>query len=150
YLVADALKMSVTGKSSLQVRKEIPDELMVTVERHKALQILVNLVKNAKQACEATSADVKALTIRASNGGDFVRIDVSDNGVGIDPQNVEQIFKHGFTTKKDGHGFGLHSSEAAARELGGALRVSSEGLGKGATFTFELPCKPGAAELPKE
>ena len=149
-LVADALKMTVTGKSSLQISKEIPDALTVTVERHKALQILVNLMRNAKQACESTSADVKALTIRASNGGDFVHIAVSDNGVGIDPQNLERIFTHGFTTKKDGHGFGLHSSAAAARELGGALRVSSEGLGKGATFTFELPVKPGSGEAGKQ
>src|SRR6185437_13340828 len=68
-LVADALKMTVTGKSSLEITREIPDELTVTVEKHKALQILVNLMRNAKQACEAASADVKRIAIRASNGG---------------------------------------------------------------------------------
>jgi len=143
-LISDALKMTVTGKSSLKIVKEIPEDLILTVEKHKALQILVNLVRNAKQACEETSADVKTLTVRASNGGDFVHIAVTDNGIGIDPQNIERIFTHGFTTKKDGHGFGLHSSAAAAQQLGGALRVSSEGLGKGATFTLDLPVKPAA------
>jgi signal transduction histidine kinase len=64
---------------------------------------------------------------------------VSDNGVGIAPENLSRIFAHGFTTKKDGHGFGLHSSALTAEEMGGALSVQSEGVGKGATFTLELP-----------
>ena len=140
-LVSDALKMAVTGRSGLEIIKQVPEDLTVTVEKHKALQILVNLIRNAKQACDATTADVKKLAIRASNGGELVHIAVTDNGVGIDPQNIQRIFTHGFTTKKDGHGFGLHSSAAAARQLGGALHVSSEGLGKGATFTFDLPTK---------
>ena len=71
---------------------------------------------------------------------------MSDTGIGIDPKNIDRIFSHGFTTKKDGHGFGLHSSAAAARQLGGTLRVSSDGLGKGATFTLDLPVKPAAPQ----
>ena len=51
----------------------------------------------------------------------------------------ERIFAHGFTTKKDGHGFGLHSGANAAHEMGGSLTAESEGLGRGATFTLELP-----------
>jgi signal transduction histidine kinase len=148
-VISDALNMTVTGKSSLQIDKEIPEDLTVMVEKHKALQILVNLMRNAKQACEETSAEVKMLTVRASNGGDFVHIAVSDNGIGIDPQNIKRIFSHGFTTKKDGHGFGLHSSMAAAQQLRGALRVSSEGLGKGATFTLDLPTGTVAGEQAK-
>jgi signal transduction histidine kinase len=138
-IIGDALKMSVTGRNGIQIVKEIPEDLTLTVEKHKVLQILVNLMRNAKQACDGASAEVKMLTIRASNGGDFVHVAVSDNGVGIDPQNVGRIFSHGFTTKKDGHGFGLHSSAAAAKQLGGALRVNSDGVGKGATFTLDLP-----------
>lgn len=145
-VIGDALKMSVTGKNGLQVVKEIPEDMTVTVEKHKVLQILVNLMRNAKQACDASPAKVKTLTIRATNGGDFVHLAVSDNGVGIDPANMNRMFSHGFTTKKDGHGFGLHSSAAAAKELGGALRVNSDGLGKGATFTLDLPIKPVPAE----
>ncbi|HLX71950.1 MAG TPA: ATP-binding protein [Verrucomicrobiae bacterium] len=145
-MIGDALKMSVAGRNGLQVVKEIPEDMTVTVEKHKALQILVNLMRNAKQACEAGPAEVKTLTIRATNGGDFVHLAVSDNGVGIDPDNMRRIFSHGFTTKKDGHGFGLHSSAAAAKQLGGLLRVNSEGLGKGATFTLDLPVKPTPAQ----
>lgn len=145
-VIGDALKMSVTGKNGLQVVKEIPEDMTVTIEKHKVLQILVNLMRNAKQACDGSPADVKTLTIRATNGGEFVHLAVSDNGMGIDPANMNRIFSHGFTTKKDGHGFGLHSSAAAAKQLGGALRVNSDGIGKGATFTLDLPIKPAPAE----
>jgi signal transduction histidine kinase len=55
---------------------------------------------------------------------------------------VTRIFQYGFTTRKDGHGFGLHSSALAAQELGGSLSVHSEGPGCGATFTLELPYHP--------
>jgi signal transduction histidine kinase len=54
---------------------------------------------------------------------------------------MARIFTHGFTTKKTGHGFGLHSGALAAKELGGTLRAASPGMGQGATFTLELPLK---------
>ncbi|HYG35278.1 MAG TPA: ATP-binding protein [Clostridia bacterium] len=60
--------------------------------------------------------------------------------MGISAENLSRICEHGFTTKKDGHGFGLHSGAIAAKELGGALTVHSDGPGKGATFSLELPC----------
>jgi signal transduction histidine kinase len=64
---------------------------------------------------------------------------VIDNGVGIAAENLNRIFNHGFTTRKSGHGFGLHSAALAARELRGSLTVTSEGSGRGATFTLDLP-----------
>ncbi len=80
----------------------------------------------------------------------MVKISVIDNGVGIPPENLERIFAHGFTTKKYGHGFGLHGSVLAAKEMGGTLTAHSDGPGMGATFTLELPCQsqmsPTAAE----
>jgi signal transduction histidine kinase len=82
--------------------------------------------------------------LRAINGDGRVRIAVIDNGVGIPPENLTRIFNHGFTTRKDGHGFGLHSGALAAKELGGSLTVLSEGPGLGAVFTLELPCQPSA------
>ena len=78
----------------------------------------------------------------AKNSSDFVHVSVIDNGVGISPENLPRIFQHGFTTRKDGHGFGLHSGALAAKELGGTLTVHSDGVGKGATFTLTLPCAP--------
>ncbi len=82
----------------------------------------------------------------------WVQIYVTDNGVGIAPENVTRIFDFGFTTKKTGHGLGPHSSALAATELGGALRVTSGGVGQGATFTLELPIAPSirGAELVAE
>jgi signal transduction histidine kinase len=71
-----------------------------------------------------------------------LRISVADNGVGIAAEDLTRVFAHGFTTRPDGHGFGLHSGALATREMGGALLVHSEGLGKGATFTLELPARP--------
>jgi signal transduction histidine kinase len=68
-----------------------------------------------------------------------VKIQVIDNGMGISPENLTRIFGHGFTTRADGHGFGLHSSALAARDLGGSIHAHSDGLGKGATFTLLLP-----------
>ena len=71
-----------------------------------------------------------------------MRIEVADNGIGIPKENMSKIFRHGFTTKEGGHGFGLHSSALAAKEMGGALTAQSDGADKGATFIVELPFKP--------
>ncbi len=71
-----------------------------------------------------------------------MRICVIDNGVGIPAENMPRLFTHGFTTRASGHGFGLHSGALAAQELGGSLRVMSDGSGRGATFILELPCSP--------
>ncbi|HYG21325.1 MAG TPA: ATP-binding protein [Verrucomicrobiae bacterium] len=138
-LLTDALRMNALPASGVKVIKEVVGDISLTVEKHKALQILVNLIRNAHQACEAGPNEPKICRIVASNGGPRVRFEITDNGVGIDPANLNRIFAHGFTTKKDGHGFGLHNSAAAARELGGELRVRSDGPGHGATFTLELP-----------
>jgi C4-dicarboxylate-specific signal transduction histidine kinase len=110
------------------------------VDKHKVLQILVNLVHNAKYALDQAEGREKLLTIGiAMNGDKRLKITVSDNGVGIPAENLTKIFSHGFTTRKDGHGFGLHSGANAAREMGGNLTVQSDGAGQGATFTLDLP-----------
>jgi signal transduction histidine kinase len=112
---------------------------MVTLEKHHVLQILVNLIRNAKYACDESGRDDKRLKVQVSQTGDRVRIAVVDNGVGISAENRSRIFNHGFTTRKGGHGFGLHSGALAAKEMGGSLTVHSDGIGQGATFTLELP-----------
>jgi signal transduction histidine kinase len=140
-LLEDALRMNLTSfqQHEIQVIKEIQCVPAVRAEKHKVLQILVNLLRNAKQACEAANRDVKEMTLRLASSGAHVRISISDNGVGIPPENLNRIFNHGFTTKKTGHGFGLHSGALAARAMGGTLQVQSAGSGCGATFTLELP-----------
>ena len=107
------------------------------------MMILVNLVSNARQALDTTASGERRLHIslaRAAN--DRVHITLRDNGVGIAPELLTRIFQYGFTTRREGHGFGLHSSALAAQELGGSLRVHSEGPGQGATFTLDLPYLP--------
>jgi len=110
------------------------------------LQILVNLLRNAKYACDEASTPEKLVTVRATAHGQRARIAVSDTGVGIPRENMPRLFSHGFTTRKDGHGFGLHSAALAARELGGTLTAHSEGLGHGATFVLELPLAPAGPQ----
>jgi C4-dicarboxylate-specific signal transduction histidine kinase len=134
-LVAEAL-----ARHHIQVQRDFQMLPPVEVEKHKLLQILVNLIQNAKHALVEGGPPDKRLILRVglANGG-LMRISVIDNGMGIAPENLTRIFAHGFTTRKDGHGFGLHSGALAAREMGGSLTAHSDGPGKGATFVLEFP-----------
>jgi C4-dicarboxylate-specific signal transduction histidine kinase len=147
-LVEDALKvkMAALAQHRVELIRNYEDTPSVQVDRHMVVQILINLLANAIQAIEEGGSEPRRICLRITeNGGQFVRISVEDNGVGIAPENLNRIFSHGFTTKKLGHGFGLHSGAIAAQELGGALRVHSDGPGRGATFTIELPFSRGSA-----
>ena len=141
-LVEDALRMNARAlvRHDVEIVREYDPHLPeMSLDKHKVLQILVNLICNAKSACDESGRPDKRLTVRVANGCGRVKISVMDNGVGIPCENLSRIFRYGFTTRKNGHGFGLHSGALAARELGGALLAHSDGLGKGATFTLELP-----------
>ena len=150
-LVEMALRMQLTAltRHDVMLIRQFSPVPTVQAEKHKVLQILNNLIRNAKQAMEANLDGKKQLTIRiAPNGQGGVCIQVLDNGLGVAPENVARIFAHGFTTRQSGHGFGLHSAALAAKEMGGSLTVHSEGLGKGATFTLELPAQPKEERKP--
>jgi signal transduction histidine kinase len=143
-LVEDALRMNVNSLARHHievVREYSPNLPRVTVQKHGVLQILVNLIQNAKKACEGSDLPDKRLilSVTFSPEEDRIRIDVHDSGVGIPSENLARIFTHGFTTRKNGHGFGLHSGARIAKELGGSLTAHSEGVGKGSTFTLEFP-----------
>jgi signal transduction histidine kinase/uncharacterized protein YdeI (BOF family) len=140
-LVEDTLRMNSDSlnRRNIKVVREYDAVPAISTDKHKLLQILVNLVRNANAACDQVEAPDRQVTVRVSNGDAFVRIAVADNGVGIRPEYLTRIFNHGFTTRKDGHGFGLHSGALAAKELGGTLTVRSDGPGKGATFILALP-----------
>ncbi|HEY6451175.1 MAG TPA: PAS domain S-box protein [Steroidobacteraceae bacterium] len=140
-LVEDSLRMNVGAltRHGVTVRREIADVPPITVDKHRILQILVNLIRNAKYACDESGRQDKVVTIRVEADERSVRISVIDNGVGIQPENMTRLFRHGFTTRKTGHGFGLHSGALAAKELGGSLSAYSDGPGCGACFVLELP-----------
>lgn len=128
------------ARHDVAVAREFAEVPNVKVQRQKAIQILANIIRNAKEAeIESGRPDKQiVLGLRMSPAG-AVQLSVRDHGVGIAPENLTRIFNFGFTTKKEGHGFGLHSSANTARELGGSLTVQSDGPGLGATFIFELP-----------
>ncbi|NOT00941.1 MAG: PAS domain S-box protein [Phycisphaerales bacterium] len=132
-------------RHKVQLSRDYATAPPLLVDKQKVLQILINLLSNAKYALDSLPPEERSLIarIRTSGPDDHgVRIEVVDNGMGIAADNLTRIFAHGFTTRKEGHGFGLHSSALAARELGGSLSAFSDGLGRGATFTLELPLRP--------
>ena len=140
-LVEDALRLNsgALDRYAIKLVREYSEMQPVAVDKHKALQILVNLISNAKHAFDDSRENEKQITLRIANANDRVRISVIDNGIGIPAENLIRIFNHGFTTKKDGHGFGLHSGALTAKELGGTLTAFSEGTGRGSEFTLEIP-----------
>jgi signal transduction histidine kinase len=146
-LLEDALRMNAGALARHQVAvvKRFADLPVLQLDKHLVLQILVNLIGNAKQAMDATFDRPHQLTLYADIADQAeehrLRICVEDNGEGIAPENMARLFSHGFTTRKHGHGFGLHSCVLAAREMGGSLTAKSDGAGKGAAFTLELPIK---------
>jgi PAS domain S-box-containing protein len=143
-LLDEALQLSSSEnkRTGITLEFECPQEMPeVYADRHKVMQILVNLLTNARQAMLDQPEAERLIFISVAREADVVRISIRDNGCGIPQENLTMIFNHGFTTKKDGHGFGLHSAANSAKEMGGALWAESEGAGYGATFHLELPIR---------
>jgi signal transduction histidine kinase len=141
-LVEDAIRLNAgtLSRHNVEVHRNFAPNLPpVSIDKHKVLQILINLIRNAKYACDESGRADKKLVVGIANGANRLRISVADNGVGIPRENLTRIFSLGFSTRKNGHGFGLHSGALAAKELGGSLTVQSDGPGSGAAFTLELP-----------
>jgi PAS domain S-box-containing protein len=146
-LIEDALNVDSAAFDKLRIKivRDFRFNGRIKTDKHIVLQILLNLVSNARHALVANGRDEKTLTIRTfadqTEQENFFVSQVQDNGVGIKPEVLSRIFTHGFTTKPEGHGFGLHSSANFAKFLGGSLTAASEGAGCGATFTLKLPAK---------
>ncbi len=138
----DALMIAQGSLTRHHIRVDKNYEKMppVFVDKYKVLQILLNLMKNAKYACSDSDKADTVITLRTYRGQENMAcLEVADNGVGIAPEKLVKVFQHGYTTRHSGHGFGLHSGALAAQELGGSLSVHSDGHGKGAVFTLILP-----------
>jgi signal transduction histidine kinase len=140
-LAQDALKMSGLAQMDQRVEVvcELADVASTLLDRHKVFQIIMNLLSNARHAVTQTGRNGRIILRLRQDGDAVVRLEIEDTGCGIAAENLNRIFNHGFTTKQGGHGFGLHSSACAAMEMGGRLFARSDGPGRGATFTLELP-----------
>ncbi|PTL80938.1 histidine kinase [Vitiosangium sp. GDMCC 1.1324] len=146
-LVKDALRINAValGRHAVSVEQHLSALPPVMTDKHRLLSILVNLISNAKYAMDAKPKGERCLMMRLEHSeADHIRLEVRDSGVGISPELLTRIFQYGFTTREQGHGFGLHSSALAAQEMGGSLTAHSEGPGRGATFILELPFQPAA------
>lgn len=147
-LVEDALRLNAGAleRHRIEIKRDFASLPSVSVDKHKVLQILVNLIRNAKYALDGRPTADKRLILRLRLAGpDAIQFVVEDNGVGIAPEHLVRIFEHGFTTRSAGHGFGLHNAAVAAREMEGSLSVHSDGAGRGARFTLTLPRRASSA-----
>lgn len=142
-LLEDALKLNASSfeRHHIRIERKFADLPPQLVDKQRFLQIVINLVKNAKEALEEQDEKNRVLTLRTAEEENRLVVQVSDTGVGIEEDSLNRIFSHGYTTKVEGHGFGLHSCANAASEMHGELRVHSEGRMRGATFTLSLPIK---------
>jgi C4-dicarboxylate-specific signal transduction histidine kinase len=135
--------LAIVDASYARLRIEVVrsfDDVPAWTDRVKLTQVLVNLLSNAKDACVEMRDHDRRVCVRVRNsGGDKAIIEVEDNGIGIAAENLDRIFADGFTTKGGGRGLGLHYCANALKEMGGRLSVRSEGPGKGAAFTVEIP-----------
>jgi two-component system, NtrC family, sensor kinase len=140
-VLEEALRLNAAGlqRHTVEVERHVSGLPEMPIDRHKVLQILINLIANAKQAIEEFNPPRRLITVSVMLQANTLTFGIQDNGIGIPEDNLKRIFGHGFTTKKDGHGFGLHSCANAAKEMQGTLTVASPGIGQGATFMLILP-----------
>lgn len=148
--VEAALRVVAPEQANVTVQLSLDGIAPLMCDRHKLLQVLVNLIKNAVEACASTDRADRCMRISARIRADRVEIEIADNGSGIAPEVLPRIFQHGFTTKTNGHGFGLHSVANALAEMKGSLRAESAGAGQGATIILELPVEGSATTRPAE
>lgn len=144
------LTQSQTDAAGVAVERHYASDASVMVDRNKMLQILVNLIGNAADAMQSVPAATRRLIVGAKQVGSHVHLEIRDTGTGVDAGDVPLLFSQGFSTKGEGHGYGLHLGAMWVSEAGGTLRYQSDGPGSGATFILELPLpsegKPNATE----
>ncbi|WP_375765701.1 AAA family ATPase [Archangium gephyra] len=140
-LVEDALSIQLPAlqRQGITITRELRAQPRARLDKHRVLQILINLLTNARNAMSELPEAHRFLRVRLDTEGGTARIQVVDSGKGIAAEHRERLFSQGFTTREDGQGLGLYSSSLAARSMGGRLSLDSEGPGKGATATLELP-----------
>ena len=138
-LIETALLVQSADLAQIEVTRAYEDLPPVSSDRHKLLQILVNLISNARDAIEAGAGGRGRISLKLAREGDLALLTVEDSGTGMSPDVLARLWQFGFTTKKDGHGFGLHNSANAAHEIGATLSAHSDGIGQGSRFILSLP-----------
>lgn len=148
-LLDDAVKLHAAsfGKHRIELIRDYAELPPLLIDKQRLMQIVINLVKNGKEALREQQQRDRKLIIRTKNEGNRLIIEVTDTGIGIKPEQLTKIFSHGFTTKATGHGFGLHSCANAATEMEGKLTASSPGAMQGATFRLDLPFRPATVAI---
>jgi signal transduction histidine kinase len=143
-LIENAIAINNAGleRNKIEVIREYEDFGNIFIDKHRTIQVLVSLIDNAEHALAESSNEPKQLKIRVTKAdNNKVKIEISDNGIGIRQEDLNKIFSKGFTTKSSGHGFGLHGCQKAAKDMQGNITVNSSGPGQGTTFTLEIPLK---------
>jgi C4-dicarboxylate-specific signal transduction histidine kinase len=139
-LVDHAIALNFAAGTDVVVNRQFAPVPPLTLDRHKLIQILTNFLSNARHALLDQTMGQRALTVRIlAPAAGRLSIDIEDSGPGIDSVTLGRLFEFGFTTKREGHGFGLHASAILAKELGGEVTGKSDGLGRGACFSLYLP-----------
>lgn len=146
-----ALQAGSIDRYELTIHKELEPVDPIVAQHSKLVHVLVNLIKNAREALDDVPREQRKITIKTWQDAEHVHLSISDNGVGIRKVHLNKIFTQGFTTKTSGHGFGLHSSANYISEMGGKIAVKSDGEGAGTTFTITFPRQkqsgsPGASQ----
>ncbi len=148
-IVEDALTMQAGSmeRYNIVIEKDFRKVPQVSVQKTKLVHILINLIQNAKDAMLEMAADKRRLKfmIYSENGAIFIK--ACDTGSGIKRENLDKVFSHGFTTKKSGHGFGLHSSANYMSEMGGRMWAESKGVEEGAEFYLRFPISLKAEKI---
>lgn len=138
-LVETALLVQASDLAQIDVVREFGDFPPIVTDRHKLLQILVNLLSNARDSFQAGTPGRPRILVKLELDGNHAQVTIEDSGIGMSAEVLSQIWRFGFTTKKKGHGFGLHNSANAAREIGATLSAHSHGIGHGSRFILRLP-----------
>jgi len=141
-LMDDSLRLSSFSgtESDTEIVKEYAELPDLMLDRQRLLQVFVNLIKNAEDSMQSAKRTNRRLVLKTWQADEQqLYIEVADNGMGIQASDLQSIFAHGYTTKSDGNGFGLHSCANLLAELGGTIQAFSDGVNQGAAFRVELP-----------
>ena len=126
-------------RRGIRVVREYQASAPVLADRSRLGHVIANLIKNAKEAMDAVPEESRVLTVRIAPAPGQTVLQLTDTGAGVAAADQDRLFTHGFTTKTDGHGFGLHYCVTTVAEMHGTLELTSPGLGQGATAILALP-----------